>query len=212
MKSVEIRGVLRTDLGKKGTKKERKNKLVPCVLYGEGFENVHFSAEENEFLPLVYSHEVCTVVIKTEGKEHKALLKDIQFHPLTDKILHADFYIIHEGKKVNIAVPVRVSGFAEGVRQGGKLYLEHRKLKVKALLEHLPDHIDIDVTDLGVGKSIRVGDINLPNVEFTEPKNIVVASVKITRASKEIETTETPGAPAPGGSEAPAEDAAKAKK
>jgi large subunit ribosomal protein L25 len=193
MKIVEINGVVRPAVGKKGSKIERKKLFVPCVLYGQGSENLHFSAFENEFLPLVYSHEVCTVNLNVEGKTYSALLKDIQFHPVTDKILHIDFYLIKENRKVNIGVPVHVHGFAEGVRAGGKLHLEHRKMKVKALLKDLPDHIDLDVTDLGVGKVIRIGDINIPNVEFTEQKSIVVVSVKMTRATKELEGTETPG-------------------
>ncbi|MCX6258288.1 MAG: 50S ribosomal protein L25/general stress protein Ctc [Bacteroidia bacterium] len=203
MKSIEINGVVRPALGKKGSKKERKELSVPCVLYGEGSENLHFSAHENQFLPLVYSHEVCTVRINVGGKSYNALLKDIQFHPVTDKILHSDFFLIHDEKKVNIGVPVHVNGFAEGVRAGGKLHLEHRKLKVKALLKHLPDHIDLDVTELGVGQNIRIGDIHIPNVELTEQKNVVVVSVKITRAAKEVEVAEAPVVVAPVVSEEP---------
>jgi len=208
MKSIEMKCAIRPALGKKESKKERKENLIPCVLYG-GEEIVHFSTHENQFLPLVYSHEVCTVILKMNGSSYNAILKDIQFHPVTDKILHADFLHIHENKKVNIAVPVHAHGFAEGVRQGGKLYLEHRLLKVHALLKNLPDHIDIDVTELLVGQAIRIGDIHVKDVEFIEPKNVVVASVKITRASKETEEPEAAKAaetPAPATEETPSKE------
>ena len=215
MKSIEINCVVRPAVGKKESRKERKENLVPCVLYGGG-ENIHFSAHENQFLPLVYSHEVCTVILKMNGSSYNALLKDIQFHPVTDKILHADFFQIHENKKVNISVPVRVHGFAEGVRQGGKLYLEHRLLKVRALLKHLPDHIDVEVTALGVGDAVRIGDIHVPDIELVEQKSVVIASVKMTRVSKEMEVAETKQQPAEATPAAPvapeAAPAAKEKK
>lgn len=157
--------------------------MVPCVLYGNG-ENVHFFAHENAFRKLVYTPHVYTVKLDIEGKEFDAILQDIQYHPVKDNILHIDFLGINEEKHIKIAVPVVLHGYAKGVKEGGKLNLEKRRLMVKGLLKHLPDTIDLDVEDMGLGKVMKVKDITLDNLELIDQPNTVVASVKLTRAAK----------------------------
>ncbi len=183
MKTIAISGKSRENVGKLNTKMLRKMDHVPCVMYG-GEEVAHFSAPTNDFRHLVYTPHVYLVDLEIDGKKHMAILKDIQFHPVTDKILHIDFLEIFEGKHVNIAVPVQLHGLAEGVKQGGKQTLEHRRLKVRALPKDLPDQLDIDVTNLFLGKSIKVGELTFDNLELLDPKNYVVVSVKLTRAAR----------------------------
>lgn len=183
MKTIELKGKKRQDIGKKGTKQLRKEGNVPCELYG-GKENVHFYAFENDFLGLVYTPNSHLVKIDIEGKEYSAVIKDLQFHPVSDKLLHVDFLEIFDDKVVVVDVPVQLHGFAKGVKDGGKLNLETRRLNVKALPGVLPDIIDIDVVNLGLGKTIKVKDIEREGLEFVDPKNMVVASVKLTRAAK----------------------------
>lgn len=183
MKTFELKGTVRTDLGKKASKAERVSENVPCVLYG-GKENQHFTTTVSDLRKLVYSPEVYVVDLEIEGKKCKAIMKAIQFHPVTDKVLHIDFYELSENKPVVVEIPVKLEGLSEGVKAGGKLALEMRKLKVRGLYTKIPEKIIIDVTSLGLGKSIQVGNVTVENLEILNAKNAVVAQVKLTRAAR----------------------------
>jgi large subunit ribosomal protein L25 len=183
MKTFELKGVLRTDLGKKASKADRVSETVPCVLYG-GAENLHFTATVSDLRKLVYSPDVFVVNLDIEGKKSKAVMKALQFHPVSDKVLHLDFLQVSEEKPVIIEIPVKLEGLAEGVKAGGKLALEMRKLRVKGIYTQIPEHIKLDVSALGLGKSIQVAQVSVPNLEVLNAKNAVVAQVKLTRAAR----------------------------
>lgn len=183
MKSVSINGAARETICKKATKALRNAGQVPCVLYG-GEAPVHFSAETNEFRKIVFTPNVYLIDLTIDGKECKAIMQDIQFHPVSDEVLHVDFLRISEDKAVKIDVPVKLEGFAKGIQQGGKLKLNLRTLRVKALPQDLPDNISIDVTELGLGQSFRVGDVDAAGLELLNSKSTPVASVMITRAAR----------------------------
>ena len=191
MKSITINGSTRKVLGKKSTKELRNQEMVPCVLYGEG-EPVHFSAKELDFSKLVYTPNAHTVKIVLEKKELDAILQDIQFHPLSDKILHVDFYQLSENKEVSMEIPVKIEGSAPGVLiSGGVLILNQRKLKVKALPKNLPDFITADISKLELGDKLYSSELKDEKYEFLHPDNTVVCQVKVARTSlKEIEETE----------------------
>ena len=191
MKSITINGSTRKVLGKKSTKELRKQEMVPCVLYGEG-EPVHFSAKELDFSKLVYTPNAHTVKIVLEKKELDAILQDIQFHPLSDKILHVDFYQLSENKEVSMEIPVKIEGSAPGVlMSGGVLILNQRKLRVKALPKNLPDFITADISKLELGDKLYSSELKDEKYEFLHPDNTVVCQVKVARTSlKEIEETE----------------------
>ena len=183
MKTFELSGAVRTDLGKKATKADRATENVPCVLYG-GAENTHFTATASDLRKLIYSPEVFVVNLEINGKKVKSIMKALQFHPVTDKVLHIDFLQITEDKPVIVEIPVKLEGLAEGVKAGGKLALEMRKLKVKGIYTQVPESINIDVTELGLGKTIQVGKVSVPNLDILNAKNAVVAQVKLTRAAR----------------------------
>ena len=183
MKTFELKGTVRTDLGKKATKAERVVDNIPAVLYG-GKENVHFTTTVSEVRKLVYSPEVFVVNLDIDGKKTKAIMKALQFHPVIDKVLHIDFLQLTEDKPVIVELPVKLEGLAEGVKAGGKLALEMRKLKVKGLYTQIPENIVIDVTELGLGKSIQVAKVSVDKLEILNAKNAVVAQVKLTRAAR----------------------------
>lgn len=183
MQSFELKAEKRNDLGKKATNAVRVEGKVPCVLYGAG-ENVHFSVVEKDLAKLLYTPVVYTINIDISGKTYSAVMREIQFHPVTDRVLHIDFYQITENKPVIIEVPVKLQGFAEGVQAGGKLALIVRKLKVKALLGDLPGELVLDVTNLGLGKSIKVKDLSYDKFQIMNAKDVVVAQIKLTRAAR----------------------------
>jgi len=183
MKTKEVNGKRRESVGKTNSKFLRKQDLIPCVMYG-GDEIIHFSSHNLEIGKLVYTDKVYIVKLSIDGKEYQAILKDLQFHPVTDKIIHVDFIQVSEDKKIDISIPIILNGFSEGVKQGGKLALEHRRLKVKAFLKDLPDQLDVDITNLLLGKTIQIGDLEFENMELIEPKNWVIASVKLTRVAR----------------------------
>ena len=190
MKSIEIKGSLRTDLGKKGTRELRKNNGVPCVLYGvQKGENglpvaTHFTVTVDGLRKLVYTPNIYLVNLDIDGTVVTAIMKDIQFHPVTDAILHVDFLQVEENKPVMMEVPVQLEGLAEGVRAGGKLALQIRKLKVKATYNAIPERLVIDVTPLGLGKTIKVGELSYEGLELMNAKDAVVCAVKLTRAAR----------------------------
>ena len=182
MKSITIQGTKRESVGKKSTKALRDAELVPCVVYG-GKETLNFSAEEKSFKGLVYTPEAHTVSIEVDGNTIPAVLQDIQFHPITDKILHADFYQLSDDKAVVMEVPVRLTGRAKGVVAGGALRQSFRKLKLKAIPANLPDEIVVDVTPLKIGNKLYVGDIKADGFTFMHPDNAVVVAVKMSRTA-----------------------------
>lgn len=183
MKTFELKGEVRQDLGKKATKAVRTSDAVPCVLYG-GTENIHFTATQSDLRKLIYSPDVFVIDLNIGKATTKAILKDLQFHPVTDKVLHLDFLEISEKKPVVVEIPVKLTGLAEGVKAGGKLSLEIRKLKVRGIFTSIPEFINIDVTNLGLGKSIQVGSVQVEGLELLNAKNAVVAQVKLTRAAR----------------------------
>ena len=183
MKSFELAGEVRSEVGKKATKAVRSAEAIPCVLYG-GKENVHFTVTESAVRKLVYSPDVFVVNLTVGGVTTTSIMKELQFHPVTDKILHLDFLEISETKPVVVEVPVQLLGLAEGVKAGGKLSLETRKLKVKGLYKNIPEKIDVDVTSVGLGKTVQVGKLQVKDLEILNNKNAVVAQVKLTRAAR----------------------------
>ena len=180
MKSFTIQGTKRENVGKKSTKALRDAELVPCVVYG-GKETLNFSTEEKSFKNLVYTPEAHTVAIEVDGQTIPAVLQDIQFHPITDKILHADFYQLSDDKPVIMEVPVRITGRSRGVVAGGVLRQSFRKLKVKAVPANLPDEVVVDVTPLRIGNKLYVGDIKSDLYSFVHPDNAVIVAVKMSR-------------------------------
>lgn len=188
MKSIEIKGTARTIAARsseqaRALKAIRKNNGVPCVLYGGG-ENVHFTVPADGLRNLVYTPHIYVVNLDIDGKQVKAILKDIQFHPVKDNILHVDFYQITEEKPIVMEVPVQLEGLAEGVKAGGKLALQIRKLKVKALYNAIPERLVINVSNLALGKTIKVGELNFEGLELLNAKEAVVCAVKLTRAAR----------------------------
>ncbi|NDV64818.1 50S ribosomal protein L25/general stress protein Ctc [Bacteroides sp. 224] len=188
MKSIEIKGTAReiaerSSVQSKALKTIRKNNGVPCVLYG-GKENIHFTVTNEALRNLVYTPNIYVVNLNIDGKEVKAIMQDIQFHPVKDTILHVDFLEITDGKPIVIEVPVQMEGLAEGVKAGGKLTLQMRKLKVKALYEKVPEKLVVNVAHLGLGKTVKVGELSYEGLELLNAKDAVVCVVKLTRAAR----------------------------
>ena len=210
MKSFSINGTKRAAQEKHEAKSLRAEGNVPCVLYG-GKEQVHFSAPAISFKGLVYTPDVHVVELNIDGTDYKAIMKDIQFHAVSDKILHIDFLELSDDKKVTIDIPVRISGSAEGVRAGGQLLTKLRKLKISALPKDLPNSVDIKIDKMNIGDSVRVRDIKVKGVDFLDAPNNIITAVKTTRVVVEevkpdaAAAAATPGAaPAAGAPGAPA--------
>ncbi len=190
MKEIAINGQKRETTGKKATKLMRKEGLVPCNMYGEkkdekGLpEAFSFAVPFTELRKVVYTPHVYVVSINIDGNEHKAIIKELQFHPTTDALLHADFYEINEQKDITVGIPVKLNGLAQGVRDGGKLNLSIRKIDVTAPYMNIPEILEIDVTNLALGKAIKVGELKFEGLTLATPAQVVVCSVKETRASK----------------------------
>jgi len=191
MKSITINGSQRESVGKSSTKALRNAGKVPCVVYG-GEKPVHFSADEISFSKLVYTPNAHTVIISLDGKEEiNAVIQDIQFHPVSEKILHIDFFQLFENKEINMTIPVKFSGNAPGVRlEGGLLFKNKRKLYVKALPKNLPDFISVDISNLHLNDKVTIQDLLNENYVFVHPENMVVCQVKMSRASLSLTTTE----------------------
>ena len=213
MKSITIKGSKRESVGKAATKALRNAGKVPCVLYG-GDQALHFSAEELAFSKLVYTPNVYTATIELEsGEKFDAILQDIQFHPVSDKILHVDFYQLDQAKEVTMEIPVRLVGNAPGVMAGGNLRNPYRKLKVKALPANLPDFINADISELKIGDKLYVTDLATGEFSILHPENTVVAQVRVSRLVVEVEgedEDEDEGAEGAEGAESSAEEGATA--
>ena len=190
MKEISVSGQKRTETGKKASKLIRKEGLIPCNLYGEkrGDNNLPeamaFVAPFTELRKAVYTPHVYVVNLNIDGKEHKAIIKELQFHPTSDALIHADFYEINENKAITVGIPVNLTGHAQGVRDGGRLNLSIRKIDVTAPHKNIPEKLDVDVTDLQLGKAIKVGSLSFEGLEIATSKEVIVCSVKATRASR----------------------------
>jgi large subunit ribosomal protein L25 len=205
MQAITIKGSERESVGKLSTKALRNAEKVPCVLYG-GEKPIHFSADELSFKGLVYTSNAHTVVIELEGHQpYEAVLQDIQFHPVTDRILHIDFFQLFEDKAVSMNIPVRLEGNSPGVRNGGRLLFRKRKLTVRALPANLPDAIMVDISKLRIGGTISVGDVKTEEYTFLHPDNTSIVQVKASRnAVADDEEDEEEGAEGAEAAAAPA--------
>ncbi len=185
MKTFELKGEIRNDFGKKAAKTYRSQGLIPCVVYGgHNGENVNFLVKNGDVRNLIYTPEVQLVNLDLGTKKIRAILKEVQFHPVKEEILHIDFLHIFDDIPVVMEIPVQLEGLAEGVRAGGKLSLDMRKLKVKALADKLPEKLTINVEKLELGKSIQVGELQFEGLEILNAKNAVVCRVQLTRAAR----------------------------
>ena len=190
MKSITIKGSKRESVGKVATKALRNAGMVPCVIYG-GDKPVHFSAEEKACKKLVYTPDVFTASLEVDGQKTTAILQDIQFHPVSDRILHVDFYQLFDDKEVTMNIPVKLSGTSPGVLNGGSLRFTNRKLKVKALPANLPDFIAADISGLKIGSKLLLTSLFNDAYTFMHPDNTVVVQVRTSRnATAEVEEEE----------------------
>ncbi|MGM9708132.1 MAG: 50S ribosomal protein L25/general stress protein Ctc [Prevotella sp.] len=191
MKEINVTGQKRTDLGKKASKLLRKEGLVPCNLYGEQKDEngkpvaMSFAVPMTELRKVVYTPHIYVINLLIDGESHTAVMKELQFHPVTDALLHVDFYEVNEQKPLTIGIPVKLVGLAQGVRDGGRMSLSIRKINVTAPYQQIPEHLDVDVTALKIGKSIKVGELSFEGLEIATPKEVIVCSIKMTRAAQQ---------------------------
>jgi large subunit ribosomal protein L25 len=183
MNTLALEGTKRTDLGKKATRAVRVSELIPCVLYN-GKENVHFTVTQKAVRPLIFTPHVYIVELNVGGTKVNAIKKDIQYHPVTDEILHIDFLPVNDKKAIVMEIPVKLNGLAAGVKAGGKLIQEMRYLKVAGLYTKFPDTLDIDVSELMLGRTIQVKEMSFDNIEILNAPGAVIAAVRLTRAAQ----------------------------
>ena len=188
MKEINVTGQKRTDLGKKASKHLRKQGMVPCNLYREAKEDnkpvaLAFAVAMSDLRKIVYTPHVYVINLIIDGESHTAILKELQFDPVTDAVMHIDFLEVNDQKPITIGIPVRLVGLAQGVRDGGRMNLSMRKLNVTAPYQQIPEHLDVDVTALKIGKSIKVGELSYEGLELTTGKDVIVCSIKMTRAA-----------------------------
>ena len=182
MKTISISAEKRTELGKKSTRELRKADQVPCVMYG-GAEVIHFHAHENDFRHMVYTPNAYIVEIKINGGVHKAVMQELQFHPVTDRVNHIDFVEVFDDKPVTVELPINLVGIAIGLKDGGKTRQRRRVLKVRGLISHLPDTLDIDITDVAIGDVIKIGDLSYENLEILDPARSMIFAIVSSRVS-----------------------------
>ncbi len=188
MKEIDVTGQKRVELGKKATKALRKEGLVPCNLYGlaekDGKpEAMAFAIPEKEVRKIVYTPHIYVINLIIDGESHTAILKELQFHPVTDAVLHIDFLEVNDQKPITIGIPVKLVGLAQGVKDGGRMNLSIRKIAVTAPYQQIPEHLDVDVTSLQIGKSIKVGELNFDGLEIATSKEVIVCTIKMTRSA-----------------------------
>ncbi len=183
MKTFELQATQRQDLGKKATKALRKEGIVPAVIYG-GEETRHLTIKKDSLRNLIITPNIYEIDLDVDGKLCKAVLKDVQLHPVTDEVLHVDFLEVFKERAIQMEVPVVLDGHAAGVRAGGKLVLEMRKIRVKATYDKIPERLHIDVTNLELGKTIQIGALQFEGLEVMNAKNAVVCAVRLTRAAR----------------------------
>jgi large subunit ribosomal protein L25 len=184
MQTIELKAAKRENLGKAATKQLRSEGKVPFVLYGGKKETIHAVSLLKDFNKLIYTPDVHLIKLNIDGTSYDTIIQDVQYHPVTDDAIHVDFLQVFEDKPITIEIPVKVKGLAAGVKAGGKLNLEKRKLKVKGLAKDMPDNLEVEITNLGLGKGVQVGHLNYDNLELLNNKNQVVVSVKLTRAAR----------------------------
>jgi large subunit ribosomal protein L25 len=189
MKTITISAEKRTELGKKSTRDLRKIDHVPCVMYG-GAEVIHFHAHENDFRHIVYTPSAYIVEVTLDGQKHKAVLQELQFHPVTDKLIHMDFVEVFDDKPVTVDIPIKLTGAAIGLKDGGKPRQRRRVLKVRGLVEQLPEELEIDITDVAIGDVIKIGDLSYDNLEILDPSRSMIFAVVSSRISKGMEIDE----------------------
>ncbi|MBQ7985554.1 MAG: 50S ribosomal protein L25/general stress protein Ctc [Bacteroidales bacterium] len=194
MKTVSMSGSARQNVGKKDAKALRRNGMVPCVLYGGEEQQTVFAVPSKEFIPLLFTPDTHYVELTVDGKKTMAILQDIQYHPVSDEVLHADFLRIFDDKPLTIAVPVKTTGTAPGVLQGGKLQIKIRKIKLHGLPNAIPQEVELDISKLGINNGIKICDINIPDVEIMEVKSSVVVTVRATRNAVAAADTDTAAA------------------
>ena len=180
MKTVSLSGSLRGNVGKKDAKSHRREGNVPCVMYG-GKEQVHFVANEKELMKVMHTPVVTLFNLTVNGKSYQTIVQDVQYHPVTDRLLHVDFKEIIAEKMVTIGVPIRVTGTSPGVLRGGKLVKKMRKLTIKALVQHLPDEVVVSIDTLDIGQTLKVSDMTLENVAFLDAPSSVIVSIRTAR-------------------------------
>ena len=216
MKTIQISAEKRTELGKKNTRDLRKADHVPCVMYG-GAEVLHFHAHENDFRHIVYTPTAFLVELNLGGEVHNAVMQELQFHPVTDKLFHIDFVEVFDDKPVTVELPILLTGAAIGIKNGGKARQRRRVLKVRGLVANLPDVLEIDITDVEIGEVIKIGDLSYDNLEILDPSRSMIFAVVSSRISKgmemgeaeeaaEAEAAEAAAAAEAEGGAAPAED------
>lgn len=189
MKEYSLKAQAREDKGKFASKTLRKQDLIPAVLYG-GEKNINIVVSQREVRDLIYTPDIFLVNLDIDGEVHRCILQELQFHPVTDRVIHLDFLEVQEDKPVMIQVPVQLDGHAIGVRAGGKLQQDIRKLKVKGLYQDIPERLHIDISKLQLGKVLKVNELNFENLEILTPKNAVVAAVRSSRVAIAIEDEE----------------------
>ncbi len=211
MKSVSLEGIARVNLGKRFSKEMRKNGQVPCVIYGGSNESpIHVCIKSNQLKKVIYTPNVYKLNINIDSKSYETIIRDIQFHPVNDEIIHVDFLNLEAGKSVSLEVPVKLTGNAIGVLNGGKLKLIMRKLIVKSFPENIPENIKIGIAELRIGQSVRIKDLNVTNFEFEHPSELVIVAVKTARTIIEEEEEEVADEKAAEGDEKTAEGGEKA--
>ncbi len=183
MKTVNLKATIREERGKENASQLRETGKVPCVIYGNG-ENISFFVSESDIRHCIYTPNTYLIEIELGEKKELAIIHDMQFHPVNDNVLHIDFYRVEPKKTIQVALPIVISGNAEGVKLGGKLQVMLRKLVVRGLLENIPESLSVDISSLGLGKSIFVSDLSYSNLTITTPKTTVVCAVKMTRAAR----------------------------
>ena len=188
MKEIDVTGQKRTDLGKKASKTLRKEGFIPCNIYGIAEQDgkpaaTSFAVPMTELRKIIYTPHIYVINLLIDGESHKAILKEIQFHPVTDAVLHVDFLEVNDEKPITVGIPVKLNGLAQGVRDGGRMNLSIRKINVTAPYQQIPEHLDIDVTSLKIGKSIKVGELSFEGLEIATSKEVIVCSIKMTRAA-----------------------------
>ena len=188
MKEISIVGKKREAIGKKASKALRKEGYVPCNLYGEKKVDgkpvaLSFAIAFSELRKLIYTPHIYVISLDIEGEKHTAIMKEIQFHPVTDAPLHVDFYEVNDQKPITIGIPVKLVGLAQGVKDGGRMNLSIRKIAVTAPYQQIPEHLDVDVTNLHIGKSIKVGELSFDGLEIATSKEVIVCTIKMTRSA-----------------------------
>ena len=187
MKTVSLSGSLRENVGKKDTKALRQAEMVPCVMYGAGEEQIHFATAGKNFTKILFTPETYIIDFDVNGKIYKTILQDIQYHPVTDKVLHADFLIVKEDKPVTVTLPITLVGSAAGVMRGGKPKMGIKKVKVAGLIKDLPDYVKVDISGVNINEAIKVKDLSIENVTPITPGYTVIFAVNAARGASVAE-------------------------